>query len=593
MSKTPLLSNRRRFIGNSLQVGAGAVLAGAVVGPAAGAARTAASARQAPSTNSGSARSQPLADFPAQPARVFIEHEKGVFVAAERAGARFSSSKAAVQFEEMPDGTAVRVACPSGLLSRVIARWNVPLPQDTLFMGDAWERSYGELQWRFLQPERIMPWYFAAHHATTGRTLLLGVKTQPSALCFWTVDGEGISLWLDFRNGGSPSIPGEREITAATVVWLHGQEGEAPLSALRRFCRQLCPNPRLAAAPVCGNNNWYYAYGENFDAEAMRRDARFLAELADGHRNRPYCVIDAGWTPGGVCPGGPWTQGNPKTFPDMPGLAADMKKVGVRPGIWIRPTALSFVDNPRRLRPGPAAAPEKPLDLTLPENLASVHDDIARVRSWGFELIKHDFSTFDLFGRWGFEMGTEVTEPGWHFHDQTLTNAEIVLRHYRTLREAAADAVMIGCNTMGHLGAGYFEVQRIGDDTSGRVWERTRRMGVNTLAYRLAQNGAFFTCDPDCAAHTEKTPWDLDRQFLDLVARSGTALFVSADPQKVDREQKAAFQSAMQLALSGGAPGKCEPLDWLYNTSPEKWLLGNERVTYSWAEPIGVSPLPI
>jgi alpha-galactosidase len=118
-------------------------------------------------------------------------------------------------------------------------------------------------------------------------------------------------------------------------------------------------------------------------------------------------------------------------------------------------------------------------------------------------------------------------------------------------------------------------------------------MGVNTLAYRLAQNGTFFACDPDCAAHTEKTPWELDRQFLDLVARSSTALFVSADPRKVNPEQKAAFRAAMQLALSGGEAGKCEPLDWLYNTSPAYWLLGNERVTYRWAEPTGVSPLPV
>ena len=402
MTETPLLSDRRTFIAKSLQLGAGSLLAGAAVEPLAVADPSASSALQASSAQSEAARPPTLVEFSTLPARAFIEHENGIIVPANRSGSRFSSAKAIVQFAEVPDGAAIRVACPSGPLSRVIARWEARFPQDTLYLGDAWERSYGDLQWRFLQPERIMPWYFAAYHAATRRTFLLGVKTQPSALCFWTVDSEGISLWLDFRNGGSPSIPGDREITAATVVSLDANEGEAPLSALRRFCRLMCPNPRLAAAPVCGNNNWYYAYGKNFDADAMRRDAAFLSELAGGHRNRPYCVIDAGWTPGGVCPGGPWTKGNPMTFPDMPGLAEDMKKVGVRPGIWMRPTALSLVDNPRRLRPGPATAPEKPLDLTLPENLASVHDDIARVRSWGFELIKHDFSTFDFFGKWGF-----------------------------------------------------------------------------------------------------------------------------------------------------------------------------------------------
>jgi alpha-galactosidase len=422
---------------------------------------------------------------------------------------------------------------------------------------------------------------------------MAGVKTQPASLCFWTVDAAGISLWLDFRNGGSPSHPGEREIAAATVVAFAAGAGETPMAALTRFCRALCPAPRLAAAPVCGNNNWYYAYGHDFDAAAMRRDAAFLAELAAGHTNRPYCVIDAGWTPGTSCPGGPWTAGDPKNFPDMPGLAADMKKLGVRPGIWMRPTALMKVDDPRRLRAGPCTAEEKPLDLTLPENLVLIRDDVARVRSWGYDLIKHDFSTYDIFARWGFEMGAELTDSGWHFADQTLTNAEIILRLYRTLREGAGDAVLLGCNTVGHLGAGLFEIQRTGDDTSGHVWERTRRMGINTLAFRLPQHGAFFASDPDCAAHTGKTPWEFDRQFLDLVARSGTALFVSADPRTVTPEQKSAFRAAMQTALSGGAPGGCEPLDWLHTTTPRRWRIGGETVTYHWEEPAGALPLRV
>ena len=36
---------------------------------------------------------------------------------------------------------------------------------------------------------------------------------------------------------------------------------------------------------------------------------------------------------------------------------------------------------------------------------------------------------------------------------------------------------------------------RTGDDTSGRIWERTRRMGVNTLAFRLPQHNAFYHID--------------------------------------------------------------------------------------------------
>jgi alpha-galactosidase len=352
-------------------------------------------------------------------------------------------------------------------------------------------------------------------------------------------------------------------------------------------------NPRLASGPICGNNNWYYAYGRNFDADAMRRDATFLAEISAGHPNRPYCVIDAGWTPGSSAPGGPWTKGDVTKFPDMPGLAADMKRIGVRPGIWIRPTALTVVDDPKRLRRGPARDEEKPLDLTLPENLESIRDDIARMRAWGYELIKHDFSTYDAFGRWGFDMGAELTDGKWSWADPSLTNAEVILRLYRTLREGAGDGVLLGCNTIGHLAAGLFEIQRAGDDTSGRAWERTRRMGVNTLAYRLPQNGAFFQTDPDCAAHTAATPWELDRQFLDLVAKSGTALFVSVDPRTVTPEQKAAYREAMMLALSGGVRGGAEPLDWLHTTAPREWRIGGRRVTYQWEEAWGALPFRI
>ncbi len=562
-------------------LGAGSVLLGSAGGAHA-------------TTNPRRPAGSPLpSSLPELPDRVLIERGDHRLESAVHQGQRFTTADVSVRCAPGSGGMAVQVACPSGPLGRAVLRWEITFPADALFLGDAWERSYGDLQWRFLQPERVMPWYFAAHQEASGQTFMVGVKTQPSALCFWTVDAAGVSLWLDFRNGGSPSLPGDREIAAATVVALAAPATETPLAALTRFCRQLCPMPRLAPAPVCGNNNWYYAYGHDFDANAMRRDAEFLADLAGSHANRPYCVIDAGWTPGTSCPGGPWTAGDARTFPDMPGLAAGMKKLGVRPGIWMRPTALMTVDDPRRLRAGPCTAQEKPLDLTLPENLSLIRDDVARVRSWGYELIKHDFSTYDVFARWGFELGAELTDSGWHFADQTLTNAEIILRLYRTLRAGAGDAVLIGCNTIGHLGAGLFELQRTGDDTSGHVWERTRRMGVNTLAYRLPQNGTFFSCDADCAPHTDKTPWAFDRQWLDLVARSGTTLFISVDPRSVTPEQKAAFRTALQTALSGGAPGGCEPLDWIHTTAPEQWRIGGEIMLYRWEESAGALPFRV
>ncbi len=44
-------------------------------------------------------------------------------------------------------------------------------------------------------------------------------------------------------------------------------------------------------------------------------------------------VIDDGWQPNPV--DASWDKGNER-FPDMKGLAQEMKDIGVRPGIWIR-----------------------------------------------------------------------------------------------------------------------------------------------------------------------------------------------------------------------------------------------------------------
>jgi alpha-galactosidase len=585
MSLFTAAPTRRGFLKEGLLAGTGAFVLGAT--------GTAAPLTGAAGSRHG--RSAPVlaSELPVVPSRILVDHDGAGLSSTQRQGTRFTTDTVAVELLPARGGQVVQVSCPQGPLNRILLRWDLPFPGDTLFLGDHWERGYGDLQWRFLQPERVLPWYFAAHQPASGRTFFAGVATQPASLCFWTVDAAGVSLWLDFRNGGSPSFPGDRLISAATILSASANDDETPFAALTRFCRQLCPQPRLASAPICGNNNWYYAYGRNFDAEAMRRDAAFLADISSGHATRPYCVIDAGWTPGSVCPGGPWTAGEPTRFPDMPGLAADMKRLGVRPGIWMRPTALMTVDDPTRLRPGPCTSEERPLDLTRPENLALIRDDVARVCGWGYELIKHDFSTYDVFARWGFEMGAELTDTGWHFADRSLTNAEIILRLYRTLREGAGDAVLLGCNTIGHLGAGLFEIQRTGDDTSGREWERTRRMGINTLAFRLPQHGTFFSSDADCVAHTEQTPWEFDRQFLDLVARSGTALFVSVDPRTIPAEKKAAFRAAMQMALSGGAPGGCEPLDWLQTTAPRQWRFGEEVRTYDWDPATGALPFRI
>ena len=207
---------------------------------------------------------------------------------------------------------------------------------------------------------------------------------------------------------------------------------------------------------------------------------------------------------------------------------------------------------------------------------------MCNITAWGYELLKHDYTTFDLFGAFGYDLNATVTlQHNWSFYDNTKTSAEIVLDLYRLIREETQEMVIIGCNTITHLCAGFVEVNRIGDDTSGKVWTRTRAMGVNSLAFRLPQNGRFYMIDADCVGILEHNiPWELNRQWLDLLARSGSPLFVSCQKgilsEKQENEVKKAF------SISSVQKNKAIPQDWEYNTIPQKWIIDGELTEYDW-----------
>jgi alpha-galactosidase len=240
-------------------------------------------------------------------------------------------------------------------------------------------------------------------------------------------------------------------------------------------------------------------------------------------------------------------------------------------------------DNPAMLipiRPGQKDRKERFLDPTFPENAKRISTNIRLYKMWDYHLLKHDYTSYDLFGRWGFEMTESITAPGWHFHDRSITNAEIVLFLYKTIRAAALDMLLLGCNTFSHLSAGIFELNRIGDDTSGTDWARTLKMGVNTLGFRLPQHNNFYSADGDCVGLTSKVPWDKNKQWLRLLAESSAPLFISAEPGILEEEQKKYIKKGFDLASKVQPLG--EPMDWMRNPRPAEWRLNDNIVRFDW-----------
>ena len=212
---------------------------------------------------------------------------------------------------------------------------------------------------------------------------------------------------------------GSRKLNAAEIVTTKNESNENVFATVRRFCTLMCDKPRLPQQPVYGINDWYFAYGNN-SAELILEHTALLASLATNASNRPFSVIDAGWAtkspslPDDCCWGDDFSKSNDK-FGDMQKLRKDKKirnaaryldKTFMRTVIRIK-----IICSHRQLQID--NDPRMPiLDPTIGENIERIKNIIKTYKQWGFELVKHDYTTYDIFGQWGFEMKDALTAPG-------------------------------------------------------------------------------------------------------------------------------------------------------------------------------------
>ena len=94
-------------------------------------------------------------------------------------------------------------------------------------------------------------------------------------------------------------------------------------------------------------------------------------------------------------------------------------------------------------------------------------------------------------------------------------------------------------------------------------------------------NRTFYQADPDCVglAARDAVPWSLNAQWLDLVARSGTSLFVSWKAGLLSDEVRSALQAAFSAASVWRETA--EPLDWETVPTPKRWQIGGQK-EYNW-----------
>ena len=457
-------------------------------------------------------------------------------------------------------------------------------------MGDQWERVglNAYLEFRSILPCRVMPWF--TYVIEDGQMSCYGVKTGADAFVFFQVDPDGITMFINLCNATNGTDLQEA-LVACEVVERFAQKGEDYYKTAQAFAKQMCDNPVLPKTPIFGVNNWYWAYG-NVSYDIVCEEVDQLMKLAEGCKNAPYAIIDDGWQWGrddlvksaGMNPGGPW-EGNSR-FPDMKKMTDAIHERGAKAGLWFRPL-LTQEQVPAEMMLGVDGKGSNILDPTHPEVLKKVEETARKfTKEWGFDLIKRDFSTIDATGvvnmsgdKDDYLLCTEDRK----FYDNTKTLAMILKDLYKAIQKGAGDAEVIACNTVSHLTAGIHSTYRIGNDTSGRCFEWTRRDGVNSLM-RLPLNNVFYNADPDCAPFTTRVPFQANLDFLELCALTSMTTLASIKPGLLTEEQMKQVNAVFRMADENKGDFGIANFD--KNSCPEKFVSadGKTEKRFNWNE---------
>lgn len=499
---------------------------------------------------------------------------------------KIKTSSSPFRFEEkgIPNPVKAKVSFETGDSLKVILEADEPVEWVRLrfngdqggvksVLGDSVERCKADdVWWAAMNGFIKLPWYF---YAFDGESLnSYGVKTGTNSIAYFQADPYGITVLLDVRNG-EHGVELKAPLLCAEIVCREGKPGENPYTAARSFCEQMCEKPNLPKSPVYGFNNWYWAYGV-IDEPTVLHEAEYLSSICDGCEGKPFMVIDDGWQIAHAenCHnGGPWNQSN-ECFSSMDEVAQKIKDRGCKPGIWLRTLGtVSHVPKEAVFKYSDNRAGIV-LDPSHPFTLEQIEKDISRISNWGYELIKHDFSTSDLFG-FNFE-GISGS-----FYDKSLTNAQIVKNLYKQIQKSAGDSLILGCNTISHLAAGVHQIQRVGNDTSGISFEWTRRHGIHSMM-RLPQTGTFYSVDPDCAAFTDRVSKQLNFDFLEATAISGCAVFASVTPGIFNSEDEKRMNDILKVSSKLKKEDYAIPVDWTYTTAPGEYEFKGQKYSYNW-----------
>ncbi|MBN2493177.1 MAG: alpha-galactosidase [Deltaproteobacteria bacterium] len=317
----------------------------------------------------------------------------------------------------------------------------------------------------------------------------------------------------------------------------------------------------VPASPELGWNSWYELFDGVDESSVLENAAlaRGLLEPLSDSGSGLRIVVDDGWQ----LAWGDW-QPN-EEFPDgLSGLAAELKADGFEVGIWLAPLLVDadlplVVEHPDWFVEGAVYDHAKHgrmrvLDPTQPQARAFLQETIARLVSWGYDLLKIDFLFAGAF------------EGGRH---EPVTGLEAYHLALQAIREAAGEqVVLLAVGAPPVVSFPYAELWRVGPDIALEPFGPSWHFAVSqarSLSGRWPLCLAA-VCDPDPPLLRQMEAEEVGFGTW-VVALAGGGFFLSDDLRRLPEERRSWGLDADRLGLAqSGEPAR--PLDVFGRPAP-------------------------
>lgn len=419
-----------------------------------------------------------------------------------------------------------------------------------------------------------------ATNTQTGENLLVGFVTAEKYFCRIVMHmaagaGVGLSAIIDTDR---VVLEPNTEINLETLMLSMGGEAE---NLLKIYCEEtgVRMKARLAQPVPTGWCSYYYYYGQETEADILE-NARFLSQ----HRDTmpvEYIQIDDGWQKSR----GNWLECNSNKFPHgMAWLAAEISKLGFKPGIWVAPFLVNQDTEIYRQhrewllrdRAGEllAMGGEYFLDPSHPDARQWLADCFKTMQSWGYRYFKLDFVMV-------------VTCYAAQYHDRNITRVQAYRQGMQAIRAAVGeDAFILGGTALLMPTVGLVDGCRISTDVTpfwcvaGHTPESPAIFNVcRNIINRGYMHQRFWNNDPDCLivreqhnrkkyAHVPALTLAEVRMLATAMIMSGGALFLGDRMETLSAERLDIIKTVMKLKRRESA----YPVDRMENECPQIWF---------------------